>query len=57
MSLEGKVALVTGGGAGIGEASAKGLAADGAIVVIADVQSEKGEAVAHAIERDGGRAA
>lgn len=57
MSLEGKVALVTGGGAGIGEASAKALAADGATVVIADVQSEKGEAVAHAIEQAGGRAA
>jgi NAD(P)-dependent dehydrogenase (short-subunit alcohol dehydrogenase family) len=38
VKLEGKVALVTGGSQGIGHAIAKGLAAEGARVVIADLQ-------------------
>jgi NAD(P)-dependent dehydrogenase (short-subunit alcohol dehydrogenase family) len=37
-SLEGKVAIVTGGAQGIGNAIAKGLAAEGARIVVADVQ-------------------
>ncbi|MBA2476086.1 MAG: SDR family NAD(P)-dependent oxidoreductase, partial [Actinobacteria bacterium] len=37
-SLEGKVAIVTGGAQGIGRAIAEGLGAEGARVVIADLQ-------------------
>ncbi|MEO6317291.1 MAG: SDR family oxidoreductase [Acidimicrobiales bacterium] len=44
--FEDKVAIVTGAAGGIGEAYARGLAAEGAKVVIADVDAERGEAVA-----------
>lgn len=46
MNLEGASALVTGGASGIGEAAAEQLAALGARVVIADLNEEKGQAVA-----------
>src|SRR5690242_9964058 len=49
MRLEGKVAIVTGAGQGIGEAYARRFAKEGARVVVADVNAEKGEAVARAI--------
>ncbi|MBO2463059.1 SDR family oxidoreductase [Actinomadura violacea] len=45
MRFEGKVAIVTGAAQGIGEAYARGLAAEGASVVVADVD-ERGQAVA-----------
>lgn len=47
--LEGKVALVTGSGSGIGEACARVMAGHGATVIVSDVRAEAGEAVARAI--------
>ncbi len=56
-SLDGKVAIVTGAAAGgIGEAYARTLASAGASVVCADIQGDKAELVAKAIEADGGEA-
>lgn len=52
--LEGRVAIVTGAAQGIGATFAKGLAAEGAAVVIADVDS--GASVVSEIEEAGGRA-
>ena len=46
MNLEGASAIITGGASGIGEASAEQLAALGARVVIADLNEDKGQAVA-----------
>jgi NAD(P)-dependent dehydrogenase (short-subunit alcohol dehydrogenase family) len=52
----GKVALVTGGASGIGLGCAERLAAEGATVVITDVQDPKGEAAVKAIAAAGGTA-
>jgi NAD(P)-dependent dehydrogenase (short-subunit alcohol dehydrogenase family) len=46
MDIKSASALVTGGASGIGSAAARQLAAKGAIVVVADLQAEKGEALA-----------
>ena len=54
--LPGKVAVVTGGGNGIGEAVATVLAGVGARVVVADIALDRAEAVATQIEADGGEA-
>ena len=51
-----KVAIVTGAGQGIGEAYAKALAAEGAAVVIAEINAEQGMRVAAQIQGSGGRA-
>ena len=51
--IEGKVAIVTGAGGGIGEAYAKGLAAQGARVVVAEIKKESGERVAEEIRKTG----
>ena len=52
----GKVAIVTGAARGIGEAYARALAAEGAAVVVADLNSEAGAKVVAGIEADGGQA-
>lgn len=52
----GKVALVTGGAAGIGRAAALAFAARGASVVVSDVAREAGAAVVDEIAANGGRA-
>ena len=54
--LDGKVALVTGGGAGIGRAIAGMFASAGAAVVVADLHAETAESVADGIREKGGRA-
>jgi 3-oxoacyl-[acyl-carrier protein] reductase len=54
--FEGRVSIVTGASQGIGETIARDLAAEGATVVLADVQREKLEAVALSIGEAGGRA-
>lgn len=46
MDINGASAIVTGGASGIGAATARQLAAKGAKVVVADLQAEKGEALA-----------
>jgi NAD(P)-dependent dehydrogenase (short-subunit alcohol dehydrogenase family) len=46
MDIAGKVFIVTGGASGLGEGTARRLAAAGGKVVIADMQADKGEAVA-----------
>ncbi len=46
MEITGSSAIVTGGASGIGEACARALAARGATVVIADLNADKGEALA-----------
>lgn len=52
----GHVAVVTGAASGIGAATAGRLAAEGAAVVLADVATERGEAVAARVREDGGSA-
>ena len=52
----GKAAIVTGAARGIGEAYARALASEGASVVVADLDAERGEKVAVSIEGDGGSA-
>ncbi len=54
--LEGKVAIVTAGGSGIGAATARRFAREKALVVIADLSGTRASEVAGTITRDGGEA-
>jgi 3-oxoacyl-[acyl-carrier protein] reductase len=54
--LDGKIAVVTGAGSGFGEGIAKRFAAEGAKVLIADIDREGGERVAGEIGNAGGEA-
>jgi NAD(P)-dependent dehydrogenase (short-subunit alcohol dehydrogenase family) len=56
MQLNGKVAVVTGAGRGLGQAYAKALAAAGAAVVVNDLDVEQAEATVKAIQDAGGTA-
>lgn len=55
--FNGKVALVTGGGSGLGEAICHDLARNGARVVVADISAEAAERVVEDIIAEGGTAA
>ncbi len=55
-TLEGKVALITGGASGIGRATALIYAREGAKLVIADMNEDGGQQTAHMIQENGGDA-
>lgn len=54
--VSGKVAIVTGAASGIGTATSRLLACEGAKIVLTDLQAEQGESVAAAICKTGGEA-
>lgn len=56
LRLEGKVAVITGAGTGIGRATAKLFAGEGAKVVVAELNAEAGEQTAQLIVQAGGEA-
>jgi len=54
--VEKKIALVTGGGAGIGRAASQRLAEEGATVIVTDFNDEAGQETVALIEKEGGKA-
>ena len=54
--VDGKIAVVTGGGSGLGAAIAKGLAQAGATLVVVDIDDAGATETVSTIERQGGRA-
>ena len=56
MRLQGKVALITGAGSGIGRETALLFAREGAAIVVADVDAQAGEKTAAEVAKAGGRA-
>jgi NAD(P)-dependent dehydrogenase (short-subunit alcohol dehydrogenase family) len=54
--IKNKVAIITGGSAGIGRAACELFAQEGAKVVVADIDSKQGKAVAETINKNGGTA-
>jgi NAD(P)-dependent dehydrogenase (short-subunit alcohol dehydrogenase family) len=56
MRFAGKICLVTGGAGGIGRASARAFCAEGASVIIADIDSAAGAAVEEELKAQGGKA-
>jgi len=56
MMLEGKIAIVTGAASGLGTASARAMAREGAVLMLSDIDAEAGLALATEIQESGGAA-
>lgn len=56
MRIKDRVAIVTGGGSGIGQGICSRLAEEGGVIAVLDIDFEAGQNTAHEIEKAGGRA-